>query len=202
MTPAELRTRLPELPSGDDSVYVTRISEADWLLALWLGYPRTDAGTYTLEQETYTLYPGPPDPYDPRLLRLGIRPVISVTSAHDSSDWEYDSADAIASGDMVLDAADGLLYLKPGNASRAAWSTGARSRKVVVEAGVATAGVDLQAIVAAQVRHLLALQRAQSIVSASQQGQSVSRDRVTDRMIAPVARTALAPYRLWEVGCG
>lgn len=153
ITPAEFRSFYPVLTgTGEDTRLGVLIDAADALASRWCGFPPADDGSQTFQDVTYTTYPSPAVS-DPRCLALGIRPVVSVTTAHVSDDWSYGAADLVDSADYVLDKPKGRLHLLP-NAT-ALWATGLRVNRVVLVAGYATVPADLKEAIAALVRHLI-----------------------------------------------
>lgn len=200
ITAAQFKEHYPLLTgSGENAVIETLIGRADGLLALFCGFPVADDGTRSLTSKTYTRYPKGPRTDAVRALELGIRPVISITSAHVDPDWDYDTDTEVAAGDMVVDGAQGTLLLK--RSASAAWSTELRANKVVLVAGFAAAPDELVALAAAQVRHLWDLRRTQGQVSAQFGGDQVTySDAVA--LIPESVRALLGPYILWESRLG
>lgn len=199
ITAEQVRDHFPQLDgTGEDSVLDTLVGRADGLLAQYFGMPRTDGAVWTLEQATYTRRLQGPDYTAPRRLRLGVKPVISVTSVHQDLDEEFGSSTEVVAADRELDAAEGILYSTPG-ASFGGWyrgNKGDRPIKVVLEGGWATAPEPLVAIVATQVRHLWELGMTQGVDAATGAGVSETR-RGFDALIAPQVRGPAAPFILW-----
>ncbi len=195
ITAAQVREHYPQIVgTGEDTLLDTMITRADGLIAAYCGYPAYDGGTVrTLEDQTYTLYLDGPRFTEPQCLDLGIRPVVSVTSAHVDSAWDYGSDAQVATADMVLDARAGLLWLRSDASS--SWEDSPRANKVVIVAGFASTPPDLVAAAAMLVRHLLALRHQQGVGTFSAGGQSATRSDA-DELVPAAVREALAPYVL------
>lgn len=196
---SQFKEHFPQLTgAAADSVLDTVIARADALLALYCGYPVPDAGSRTLEDATYTLYPRV-SPRHAAALELGLRPIVSVTSVHVDEDWAYGSDTAVDAGDRVLDTQGGRIWLKP--TATTAWSRSPRANKVVAVAGYATTPPDLVMIAVATVRHLWDLRNSQGRQQRSTQGHSETYVDATELLPASV-RQALGPYILWESRVG
>lgn len=202
VTVAQVKEHWPQLTGNlEDSIITTMIGRADALMALHCNFPRPDgAVAHTLGQATYTLYPDPPTDEEPRRLRTGIRPIISVTSVHSDPLWAYGADTEIPSGDRVTDLETGDIWLKP-NASTSFHRGVVRDIKVVLSAGFATAPDELVALVAMTVRHLLDLRHGPTVQSITAGGQSVTREAALE-VLPRTVQAALSPYVLWGRACG
>jgi hypothetical protein len=196
LTPAEFRDHYPALiGSSEDALLETLIGRADEWMARYLGFPATSTGTYTLEDATYILYPRRPDRDEPRKIVLPVRPIVSITSAYVDLEEAYGSDTEVASGDMVLDATAGAIWLT--RSSPSAWAHGTRANKITVVAGYATTPGGLVVATALFVRHLLDLYRTSGVAASTLAGQSETRSDPGRLMPGPV-RELLEPYRVWS----
>lgn len=195
ITAAQVREHYPQITgTGEDVILDTMIGRVDALMAAYCGFPAYDGGQIrSLEDQTYTLYLDAPRFAEPACLDLGIRPVVSVTSAHVDTAWDYGGDAAVSAGDMVLDGRRGLLWLRPDASS--SWAEAPRANKVVIVAGLSTTPPDLVAAAAMAVRHLLTLRHQQGVASFSGGGQSVTRADA-DVLLPTAVREALASYVL------
>ena len=153
ITAAQARVYLPHLTgTGEDTTLTVLIGRADAAMAGYCGYPPTATqASATMEAATYTEYYGPDD-HDGRTLRLGIRPVASITSISDDPDWAYSST--VSSGDYVSELRHGWVMLKSGS-TPTQWSDDLRAIKVVMSAGytVGSPPSDLAQMTALLVRY-------------------------------------------------
>jgi hypothetical protein len=198
LSAAEFRGYYPLLTgTAEDTAVGTVVSSVGALMARTCGYPRSDAGTWTMESATYTRYYDGPTLRHPRCLDLGLWPVVSVTSAHADADWAYGADTLIASGDLVLDGARGLLWIAPTTTGSAAtaWLDVARANKVVLVAGYATVPDDLKWLCAQAVRHAWDRRRVQG-VSAHQMGGDQQTVTDTDDVLPEAVRRGLYTYTL------
>lgn len=144
LTAAEARKYLPGLASsGDDTFIDVLIGLADAAMAKYCGYPAYDAtgAIHTLEDQTYTLYlPGRDGlevTSDGSTIRVPVRPLVSVTTIHDDTDWDYGASFLVASADYTDDLQRAEILLLP-TSTHGAFSQSFRALKVVVVAGFAT----------------------------------------------------------------
>jgi hypothetical protein len=150
LTAAEFRGYYPLLTgTAEDTAVDTVVSAVGALMARTCGYPRTDAGTWTMESATYTKHYDGPTLRHPRCLDLGLWPVVSVTSAHADADWAYGADTLIASGDLVLDGARGLLWIAPTTTGSAALPSAASHLSIGNRAYSVTSALGCFAAVAA-----------------------------------------------------
>lgn len=197
VTAAQVREHYPSLTgTGEDTLLNTLITRADGLMAAYCGYPACDSGHHTLEDETYTLYLEAAVE-DPRVLRLPVRPLQSVTSANVDATWDHAAATAVSAADYLAVAIDGALYAKP-TGSLQAWSTELRSNKVVVVAGFATTPPALVAIAAMAVRDLLDAGKVGQQTSGSSSRQSYSRPEAGSLLSLAVRGSLDAGYAMWS----
>ena len=131
---AEVRAFVPALASADDTRLDTLIARADTAFARYCHHPRNDAGTYTMEVATYTLYPGPEAigwGSERYALTLPLPDLATVTSVHVDPEQDYGA-------DTLVDSA---YYAIRGRAiemlidTDTVWSESPRANKVVVTAG-------------------------------------------------------------------
>ncbi len=176
ITAAEFRGWYPLLSgASEDTAVETVIDAVGTHIARVCGYPRTDAGTWTLEAATYTRYYDGPSRRSARCLDLGIWPVVSITSAHADPDWDYASDTLVASGDLTLDGDRGLLWIDPNpTGSAAAWVEAPRGNKVVMSAGYGTVPDDLKWLCAQAVRHAWDRRRVQGQTQHQMSGDSTT----------------------------
>lgn len=176
---------MPLLTTAEAKAYLTEVSAssteqnaridalvlaADGLLARALGYPESDAASYTIDSATYTEYLDGPSETDRRSLLLAASPVTSVTTIHDSSDWAYDAGDLVDAGDYTA-LRTGWVHLTPSGSH--AWGTGLRVIKVVYVAGKALDDAEKEAV-GQLVAHLFRLPKRQGRQSSSQKGHTAS----------------------------
>lgn len=165
ITEAEAKDYLPGLGASAESTLIGYlIARVDVVFARYLGYDET------IEDTTYTEYLDGPTLDDAEAIKLGVRPVVSVTTIHDDPDWSYGSGDLVDSGDYTVDLAMGVVHLNP-TASHA-WSTSKRAIKVVYVAGYATVPADIKQAACLTVAHWYRLTTRQGKTSASGQGAS------------------------------
>ncbi len=195
LTPAQVREHYPSLAgTSDDTLVATLCSRVDGLLAAWCGYPRTDAGTRTLEDATYTEHLGRPA-LDDRVLRLTIAPIVSVTSVHIDAGLEYGAETLVDSSAYQVLESSGELVLP--SASTTAWSRVDRANRVVYVAGFVTTPPELVAIAALAVRDLMDRGKTGDQLSGSSSQQSFSRAAAT-HVLSQAVRAALdSNYTLW-----
>lgn len=204
ITATRLRDYYPALVgSADDPRLDAVIAQVDALMAAYCGYPRTDTGVHTLEDATYTLHLAHDGVSDPRILKLPVRPIASLTSVNVDSSWTYGSATAYSTTtDVTYDAQAGELLCKP-LGTLGTWSTSSRANKVVVVAGYATTPAGLEVIAAAAVRDLLDRQRQGDKLSGSSAGQSWTRQQHAQHLLSDAVRASLdAGYTLWGSRAG
>jgi len=202
VTAAQVRTWLPAITgTNEDTTLGTLATAAGADLAAAMFYPREDGGTHTLATATYTVYlEGPRDRY-PRELLLPMRPVVSITSVHQSVTDTYGASELVASTDYIEELARGVLVAKQSN-SFGGWSSDYRGQKVIMAAGWGTSGNGpewLQQAVAYQVQHTMK-QRAHQGVTQRSQGGASKTDQGLTRGIDSRAWALVAPHALWERG--
>lgn len=196
LTASQFREHYPPLTgSADDTRVEAIIPRVEGLVAAYLGLPPADSGVHTLEDVTYTRHLEA-DPTDARRLRLGVRPVVSVTSVHVDPLWVYGSDTAYTSGtDFVLDAADGALYALP-SGGLGEFSPVLRANKVVVVAGFTSGPPALLAVLALAVRDVIDRGKTGDKLSGSSAGQSFSRASAA-HILSEAVRTSLDPWVDW-----
>lgn len=140
LTAADLKTAgIPYLSgTGQDTEIGRIIAAVDDEIAAWLGFPPATVGAVsTIEDTTYTLYLDGPDDDETDVLRLGMWPVVSITSVHEDADRAYAAATLVDSDDYELDGAKGILIAKP-LGSLGGWARGYRVQKVTAVIGFET----------------------------------------------------------------
>ena len=194
-TASEVRAIMPQLTgTSQDSILDTMITRADTQMARWCLFPAaTPGGVPTMEDTTYTRY------FDGNgeggvTLRLGIPPLVSVTTIHDDPDTRtYGAASLVAASDYDLDLELGQAILTS-TSTHGAWSSRSyRSIKAVYVAGWVTVPEELKGLCAELVAHWWRLRKERGKNSVSQQGTSLSLipETLPDRV-----KEGLAPYRL------
>ncbi len=149
---SEVRELVQGLPADADLLLNTLIGRAGTALARHCGYPGTNP---SMEETEYTRYVG--DGYvrweDSQKIVLSVFPVISITSIHEDSDWEY-GADTLVSASDYLLRGEGSeqIILKP-NSTHGGWSSAPQEVRVVWRAGFATPPGDLKQACAELVAH-------------------------------------------------
>ncbi len=193
---------LPDLSgTAEDSTITLMIARADAVLASWCGFP-SSSGTAnaTLEATAYTQYYSAPSPAEPRLLRLRVRPVTTLTSVAWDDDFDASYGTTVSSGDYTLDAVDGTVWLHPDATSITEWPEQYRGIKVVYTAGYDT-GADerITAAIGSLVAHWWRGRRMAGLAGVT----------AGDAQIEPSAgeipanvREIMRPIRLPEVGLG
>ena len=189
ITAAQARDYIPGLTgTGQDTLLETLISRAEAMISRRLHYPAATAGAASsLESTAYTHHVGrsPPVVIDGDVLRLPVRPVLSVTTIHDDPDWAYGASTLVASTDYVVDGEAGTVTLKP-TATAGAWSTAAGDVRVVYTAGWSTDRADMQQAVGMLVQHLYRLRKEGGRLSVS--GGQVSESLRDEEMPAHVSQ--------------
>lgn len=199
ITVSQLQALYPSLVGTDEDTRLgTVITWADSLMAAFCGFPPYDGSQLrTLEDQTYTLYLDGPSVVEPARIDLGIRPVVSISSAYVDTAWDYGSDTQVASGDMVLDKS-GRIWLRPDASS--SWASAPRANKITVVAGFTTTPPDLVVLAATAVRALIE-QLPDGLASVSLGSQSSSRVAPTS-LLPDTVRAGLAPYVLWGSRAG
>lgn len=201
-TAAVVRGWIPSLGgTGEDTTLDLFIARADAVLASWCGFPAASQSVDpTMEATTYTHYLDGPTSTDPRLIRLPVRPVASVTSVHQDDTGDASYATEIVSGDRVLDDLAGTIWLTPDATSIGGWMTRRRAIKVVYSAGINT-GADLRTVTAISmlVAHWWQARRSSGLSQVSMG--DMSQAMVSGEIPAAV-REVMWPLRMPEVGLG
>lgn len=197
VTAEEARAYIPTISgTASDSVLNTLIERFDTVAASYLGFPKQDDGTHSIESGTYTEYlDGGIDRPDGRELSLMVRPAISVTSLFDDPDQHYDdTADQIASTDFILYGIQGRIVLR--NDKTDSQFTGTRRGVRVIYVAGYTSGTMPKAIDHAcclQVAHWFQARAHIGKTNLSSAGQSAG---LMSLSLLPEVKEALAPYRL------
>lgn len=204
ITQDQLKARMPQYTgTALDTTHTILVDRADSLMAYYCGFPFADGAVRpTLTDQTYTLYIDGPHPFQHRKLDLGIRPIVSITSIHQSSDWDYGAADLVDSGDYVLDSETGEVWIKPDAAE--AWQSGPRRIKVVCVAGYADPLDDAHPLVemcALTVQHLIDRPQVQGRTNVGASGTTLTLNDL-NKLIPEAVRHALAPMQLGRGICG
>ena len=139
-----LKEYLPEITgTGADTELTNIIKRAEADIARFLGFPVSDAGgSPSLEAATYTLYIDNPVFNNKFVLRLPIKPLITITSIHSDPNRDYTASTEITSGEYHLDLQNAEVIIKIG-VSTVAFSNAFRSNRVVCSAGYSSAPEDL-----------------------------------------------------------
>ena len=188
-TAAEVRAYIPTLSGdSDDTLLSTLVSRFDALAASYLGFPKQNGGTVSIESGTYVeILDGPGG----RELTTTVKPIISVTSIYDDPDLDYtDSADLIASSDYTLYGHEGRVVLDY-NATDASWSVGHRHIKITYVAGYASIPSALKHAACIQAAHWYASRAHIGRTNLSSQGQTVALKTLE---LLPEVTKALQPY--------
>lgn len=198
MTAAEVRAVYLRTLTGtaEDANLDTLIARFDALGAGYCGFPAMDLSP-TFEARTYTHYLDGPGG---QILRLRVRPVISVTSIHDDPTHEYSSTYLVAATDYTLYGDLGLVELKP-TSVWGEWSgpededglPEERNVKVVYSAGFATIPAGIKHACGLQIKHWWDRRDSIGLKSISQGGSTTSLLPLT---LLPETREALRDYRL------
>jgi len=133
--------------SAEDGRLTTLCQAASTAIARLCGYPGQSP---SMEATTYTAYLSGPSDADGRVIRLPVRPVVSVTSVYDDPDWEWGSSTLVASTDYAVDTGDGTITLGPDGGT---WSREPRAIKVTYVAGFSVVPYDLKLAAAVLVHH-------------------------------------------------
>lgn len=190
---AEVRALVPALSAADDTKLDTLIARADTVFARWCHHPRNDAGSYTMEVATYTLYPGREaigwgdDSY---VLTLPLPDLATVTSVHVDPEQDYGATTLVLSTYYAINgrAIELLIDTDTG------WSESPRANKVVCTAGYDPSVDDdiKQACIIQVVHWLKNMPGAGSRSSSTQQG-----NRTVDRLgLLDEVKDLLDPYRI------
>lgn len=202
ITPAQYREHTPALQgTGEDTRLTSVIERVDALMACYCGYPLPDSGGHTLEDVTYTLICDV-DTHDPRLLRIPVRPVVSVTSIRVDPTWVYGADTVIVSTDYTLESRSGLVWVHGDAVTLGAWPTERRSVRAIVVAGYATTPPGLVALAAIATRSLLERSDGGDLLSASSARGSWSQAEATSLLPRSVRAGLDAGYRIWGAGAG
>lgn len=205
---AAVQVRLATLPqvlgTGEDATLDVLIAQAEQAIARWLCFPASDAGTYTLETATYTLYVDGPHPERPEELVLPMRPIVSVTTVHRSTTRTYDASSLVSSGEYAAGAADLKRGVIVANFGTPGWLEGYRNQRVVVTAGLGASGSGQGSVVTAvalQIAYALQVRRqGPAFQTGSAGGQSFSLTEA--KGIEPRAQALLRPWQLTEKQVG
>jgi hypothetical protein len=193
ITAAEARSYIRGLSgTSEDTLLGTLIDRTGALFARYCAFPAaTDGGVPTIEQATYTRYLNSPGG---NTLQLDVRPVLSVSSLHDSIDRTYASADLVAASDYDLYGEDGIVVLKT-TADYSQFSTAYRAIKVVYSAGYATVPEDIKHAACLQVKWFY---EGRDIVGLRNISQTGGNATVVDGALSLLTevKEALRPYRL------
>lgn len=188
--------------TAEDTTLDTLIARADAVLASWCGFPAASASVDpTLEATAFTEYYHAPSPREPRLLRLRVRPVTTLTSVHWDSAYDASYSTEVVSGDRTLDGVEGTIWLHPDATSISAWPKQYRGIKVVYTAGYNTgADARITQAIAALVSHWWAMRRHLGVEGFSNEdgGMSVT----SPAGIPDHVKILIAPVVLPEVGLG
>lgn len=192
---ANVRAEVQGLTSADDTELGLLIAEADALAASWCLFPSPTATTApTLSLSTYVDYLDGPDCNDAGMLRLRVRPVVSITSIYDDPDRVYGASTLIASTEYsIIDARAVLLDYD----AIVSWSRASRAIKVTYTAGWTdgSAPADLKRALIEIVASIWRRRHVPGLPSAAPVEQDAN-------AVPAVARQALARYRRLEAALG
>lgn len=204
ITPAQFRTHFPQLVGTNEDVRLTElIAEADALMALFMGWPRTVLGFYTCELTDYVSYPTPRID-NPNVLDLPHGAAQQLEEVFIDPDWlsdlagSYGAATSVSLTKVLLVRATGEVWLSTSATPYGAWSTVPRANKIEYSAGLTAVPMpfDIVALCASAVRHLLDQPRFGSAAAVTQQGTTITRADAEAYLPASV-RSALAPFVWW-----
>jgi len=191
-TVAEAKSRIRALSTtAEDTRLTALVSAVSTAIARWCRYPGTAP---SMESTTYTHYRSGPTPDETgRILRLPVRPVVSVTSVYDDPDWAYDSTHLVSSADYAVDLDAGTITLGT-SADLGVWSSEPRAQKVTYVAGYATVPDDLKQAAVALVEYWWTWLDSQQDANVT-----VYSERATGPMPKHVAGL-LGPFKLTDAG--
>jgi len=193
-TAAEVREYAGSGAAADDTLIDSIIARVDASFARYCRYPRSDAGAYTMEDTTYTVFPRADEAQDsehPERLLLSTGPIVSVTSVHVDPERDYGASTEVGSGDYDIEATAAAIVLR--DDATEAWSTATRANKVVVVAGWATVPDDLAEAAIIQASHIFK-NRQSAGARTRTTGQN---SRTTDRLsLLDEVKERLSPYIL------
>lgn len=196
VTAAQVKEAIPQISgTGQDTALGNAISRAEPMLAQFLGWKRNDSGVYALETSTYTEY-AERWQVDGRRLFTHIRPLVTVTTVHQSPTETYGSADLVDSSDYALDLERGEIISDLG-ASFGGWSWGFRHIKLVYTAGFGASGSgpeEVQYAVSCQVQHILRGHRMHGVTQQTIGGQTIIDDAAV-KSIDPRAARIMGYWR-------
>lgn len=196
ITVEEARSYIPALRgTADDGFLTTLIDVAGETIASRLGWPSTTAGSApSIESASRVFYVDGPSYYDPRTIRIPVRPVISITSIYDDPLHAFGSDTLVDSSEYDLLGTAGTVSVR-GDASHS-WSRADRSIKVTCVAGFSTIPARIKHQCGLLVRHWYANRSAAQVPG-------VGTGAVPQRYLIPDALwTDLAHWRLHESGVG
>jgi len=196
MTATQAAAYLPMLEgAGEDTLLDTLIARFDALAAARLSFPAAPGGAAnaarTLEDSTYTIYVDGPDPRDARVLRLGVYPVVSVTSVHADAVRDYGADTLVDASDYTLFGAEGVVELA--SSASSAWHTGARANRAIIIAGWTSLPADIQHACGLQVAHWWRNRATLGVRNMSQRGTSQG---LRSLALLPSVEQALEPHQL------
>lgn len=186
--------------TGLDTKLDTLIATADKVLAAYCLYPQTDDFLPSMDKDTdgstHVFYLDGPERYDPRVVDVRCRPVVSTTSVKLdlSGDWTF--ATTLTSGTDYVAYPDGLYRVHPTGSY--AWPSGYRPIRIEGVFGFdLSTEAPLTLAIALLVAHWWRLTPTPSnLVNMTQAGQTATY-REPERIPA-IVRQLVAPYRLIE----
>ena len=191
------RDYIPTLTgTAADSLIDTLIGRFDAAAAAYMGFPKQDDGTVSVEVGTYTEYlDGGIEAPDGRELMLMVRPVVSVTSLFDDPEQHYDdTADQIAADNFIVYDIQGRIVLRT-DKTDSQFSGVRRAVRVIYTAGYSTSTMP-QAIKHAcclQVAHWFQARAHIGKTNVSSSGQTAG---LMSLALLPEVKEALQPFRL------
>lgn len=194
ITPAQFRTRFPQLSgTGEDTPLTEICADADALMAAWCGFRPYNGTARSMASQSYSLKYSRPAAFDPRALCLCTHPVTAVSSVTVDTTGAFagDETTLVEDTDFVLDEEEGILLRIDGDV----WPVAIKGILVEFTAGYATTPAGLLAIAAAEVRHLWNLRNTQG-ETAYTMGPDSATLADFDALIPAAVQQALAPYRV------
>ncbi len=176
ITLAQLKQHLPGFDGpGEDVDLTTFLDQAESIVAGGCGWVRTDTGTLTFVESTYTVQVDGPSALDGGKLYLPVAWVASVSEVLVDSEWDWSSPTytLVEGTDFVVDQRSHSLRLKPGG-QLSEWPEGAQTR-VTFAGGWSSYPPEVVAVIAWQARHMWRSRVDNTVDSFTMEGSTVSR---------------------------
>lgn len=176
--------------SAEDSNIETIVDAVDASIARYLGWPKNNAGSYTLASGAYVVYLTGDHS---KRLDLPLIPVTAITSIYDDPDLAYtDDADLIAASDYVLYGNEGLVMLKH-DSTHGHWTKIERAIRVTMTAGFTSIPQEIKQAIGLQVAHIW---QARDHVGRSKVTQGGGSIEVASLALLPEVKELIAPWRM------